>query len=106
MLWGDATDFFVGADEVAGIGEAGFLADVVESFVGVEKKVVGFADSYKFNVFLAGAAKVSFELLSKVGVTHSAFAGKIFYTDIFCRMGVYIFKYRKVFCRELIKGGF
>ncbi len=83
LFWGDATDFFVGADEVAGVGEAGFLADVVESFVGVEKKVVGLADSYKLNVFLACAAKVGFELLSKVGVTHSAFACKIFYADVF-----------------------
>ena len=79
----NATDFFVGADEVAGVGEAGFLADVVEGFVGVEKKVVGLADSYKLNVFLAGAAKVGFELFCKVGVTHAAFACKIFYADVF-----------------------
>ena len=51
---------------MAGIGEAGFLADVVEGFVGVEKEIVGFADSDKLDVFLAGAAKVSFELLGKV----------------------------------------
>ena len=50
LFWGDATDF-----------------------VGVEKKVVGLADSSKFNVFLAGAAKMGFELFCKVGVTHAAF---------------------------------
>ena len=66
LFWGDATDFFVGADEVAGVGEAGFLADVVEGFVGVEEKVVGLADSYKLYVFLASAAKMSFELFGKV----------------------------------------
>ena len=66
LFWGDATDFFVGADEVAGVGEAGFLADVVEGFVGVEKEIVGFADSDKLNVFLASAAKMSFELFGKV----------------------------------------
>ena len=66
LFWGDATDFFVGADEVAGIGEAGFLADVVKGFVGVEKEIVGLADSDKLNVFLASAAKMSFELFGKV----------------------------------------
>lgn len=83
MFWGDATDFFVGTDKVAGIGEAGFLADVVEGFIGVEKQVIGLADSDKLNVFLAGAAKVGFELFGKVGVAHSAFAGKLFYTYVF-----------------------
>ena len=51
---------------MAGIGKAGFLAYVVQGFVGVEKEIVGLADSYKLNVFLAGAAKMSLKLFCKV----------------------------------------
>ena len=51
---------------MAGIGKAGFLAYVVQGFVGVKQHVVGLADSYKFNIFLAGFAKLSLKLFCKI----------------------------------------
>ena len=66
LLWSYAADFFVGADKVTGIGKAGFLADVVEGFVGVEQESVCLTDSDEFNIFLTGFSELSFKLFCKV----------------------------------------
>ena len=77
LLRGLSPPFAESADQVAAVGEAGFLSDIVQIQIGKQQKFLNLVHPGKFDIFLAGLVVRLAEEAGKMRVTHAAQPGQL-----------------------------